>query len=120
MSYPSYSLYSQYNDEDDDDLDDFPNCPSESSAMENDLEFADEFVPSAPEPSGPFALFSKRLKTQFWSSGEPIAKMDYENLNEDDEPLEDIMFSEKSIDDEGENRKPFKGKGKGKGKKSGK
>ena len=48
--------------------------------------------------------------------------MDYENLNEDadDEPLEEVMISKESIDDEGQNRKPFKGKGKGKGKKSGK
>ena len=119
MSYPRHSI--QFNDEDDDDIDDIPNCPSESSAMEYDLEFADEFVPSAPEPSGPFALFSKRLKTQYWSSGEPIAKMDYENLNEGaDEPLEEVMFSKESIDDEDQTRKPFKGKGKGKGKKSGK
>ena len=122
MSYPSYSLYSQYNDdEDDDDVDDIPNCPSESSAMEIDLEYSDEFVPRAPEPSGPFGMIKKRFKTRFWSSGEPIAQMDYENLNEDaDEPLEEVMFSKESIDDDDQIRNPFKGKGKGKGKKSGK
>ena len=79
LSYPSYSFYSQYNDEDDDDIpsdliDEIPNCPSESSAMETDLEFPEEFVPRAPEPSGPFGLMKKRFKTRFWSSGEPIGK----------------------------------------------
>ena len=138
MSYPrSYPQSIFHPSSDDDDLDlDIPNCPSETSAaMEIDLELADEFVPSAPEPSGPFAFIKKRIKTQYWSSGEPIEKMDYENLNaktpkilkifvsssDDDEPLEDVKFSEKSIiDHEGQNRKIFKGKGKGKGKKSGK
>ena len=119
MSYPRHSI--QFNDEDDDDLDDIPNCPSESSAIEIDLEYPDESIPRAPEPSGPFGMIKKRFKTRFWSSGEPIAQMDYENLNEDaDEPLEEVMFSKEFIDDEDQTRKPFKGKGKGKGKKSGK
>ena len=68
----------------------------QTPARRNDLQFPTEFVQPTPEE-----LRKKKFRAQF-APREIVAKMDFENLNDEDLVENDAVFSEGSLNDTGE------------------
>ena len=68
----------------------------QTPARRNDLQFPTEFVQPTPEE-----LRKKKFRAQF-APREIVAKMDFENVNDEDLVENDAVFSEGSLNDTGE------------------